>query len=394
MSITIREILQIEPFNTCKLLSGERGLSNVVKYTTTMEMPDISPWLSSNLLLITTGYAIKDNPEALIPLMNNLHEAKCAGLLIKQEYIGAVPLEAINLSEIYNIPIIILPNHIPFVSLFVPLMNAISEKQDIQLQNSRLLMTIINGDFQEKNEISLRADTLEWPQPPLRVLILEIFEFKQGGLSSIRTDKKFVKEELLHCIESHFIFELKQSVIITMGDFFTVITPDTGSLNHITSCLRDTFQDIEALYGIQMKCGVSDPVYEYSKVKEAYTDAKEALAIGKKLDDPDDIYTIRKFRLEQDFSHYRMNPRMRDYYNETIGVLFNYDKENNTELVKTLNMLVQCMGNKTKAANALFLHRNTLQYRIKKIEELTGLSLNDGENLIRIAIITKISRLL
>ena len=85
---------------------------------------------------------------------------------------------------------------------------------------------------------------------------------------------------------------------------------------------------------------------------------------------------------------------MRDYYNETIGVLFNYDKENNTELVKTLNMLVQCMGNKTKAANALFLHRNTLQYRIKKIEELTGLSLNDGENLIRIAIITKISRLL
>ena len=59
MSITVREILKMEPFTSCRLVSGEGGLSNIVKYTTTMEMPDIRTWLNRDLLLITTGYAIR-----------------------------------------------------------------------------------------------------------------------------------------------------------------------------------------------------------------------------------------------------------------------------------------------------------------------------------------------
>lgn len=394
MSITVREILNIEPFNKCELLSGQGGLSNSVKYTTTMELPDISPWLCRDLLLITTGYAIKDQPEALIPLMHGMHEAKCAGLLIKKEYIGSVPQEAIALSEQYNIPVIIMPDHIPFIALFVPLMNAISEKQDMQIQNNRLLMAIINGELRSKQEISVRANTLNWPQPPLRILVSEICEDENFPLQDSRNDARTLREHILQCIESRFMFRLKKSQIIATGDFFTIICPDTGTMEPLTSCVQESIQDVASTCHILLKTGVSDVICSYSEMKDAYYDARDALLIGKKLNDPGDIYPIQKYRLEQSFSQYRGNQRMQAYYDDTIGALTAYDLQNHAELLKTLEVLVQCLGNKTKAAERLYLHRNTLQYRIRKIEELTGISLNDGENLLRMAMILKIGTFL
>ncbi|MBQ8564058.1 MAG: PucR family transcriptional regulator ligand-binding domain-containing protein, partial [Firmicutes bacterium] len=174
MSITVREILQMEPFTSCRLIAGEGGLSNIVKYTTTMEMPDIRTWLNQDLLLITTGYAIKNNPGALIKLISDLADAGCAGLLIKKEYIGYVPQQAITLSNRLNIPVIIFPDHLPFNALFVPLMKAISQDQNTQLQNSRLFMDLIAGEAPDAQSLQLRTEALNWPEPPLRVIILEL----------------------------------------------------------------------------------------------------------------------------------------------------------------------------------------------------------------------------
>jgi sugar diacid utilization regulator len=42
----------------------------------------------------------------------------------------------------------------------------------------------------------------------------------------------------------------------------------------------------------------------------------------------------------------------------------------------------ECSKNATLAAEQLFIHRNTLNYRIKKIEELTGLGL-DNHNVVQ-----------
>ena len=50
-----------------------------------------------------------------------------------------------------------------------------------------------------------------------------------------------------------------------------------------------------------------------------------------------------------------------------------YDKENHGELAATLNAYFQNNENVEKTAAELYIHRNTLNKRLKKIEELLGM---------------------
>jgi hypothetical protein len=51
------------------------------------------------------------------------------------------------------------------------------------------------------------------------------------------------------------------------------------------------------------------------------------------------------------------------------------------ELARTLQTMVACRLDRTAASNALHIHRNTLAYRLKRIEELTGLDLDRPRDL-------------
>ncbi len=52
--------------------------------------------------------------------------------------------------------------------------------------------------------------------------------------------------------------------------------------------------------------------------------------------------------------------------------LLDYDADHGTELVRTLRVFLDCSGSWTKAAEAMFVHVNSLRYRMRRVEELTG----------------------
>jgi DNA-binding PucR family transcriptional regulator len=58
--------------------------------------------------------------------------------------------------------------------------------------------------------------------------------------------------------------------------------------------------------------------------------------------------------------------------------LLELDAANGTEYVHTLRCLLEAFGNVAVAAERLHLHVNTVRYRLKRIEELTGVDFEDG----------------
>ena len=70
---------------------------------------------------------------------------------------------------------------------------------------------------------------------------------------------------------------------------------------------------------------------------------------------------------------------------QILGRLIEYDKSNPSYcLLPTLEMIVRCGFNLTNAANALFIHYNTLKYRYGKICDIIDLDLSQFENRARI----------
>jgi hypothetical protein len=58
-----------------------------------------------------------------------------------------------------------------------------------------------------------------------------------------------------------------------------------------------------------------------------------------------------------------------------LAPLLDYDRDHGTELVRTLRVFLGCSGSWTRAAEAMFVHVNSLRYRIRRVEQLTGLDL-------------------
>ncbi|MCL4552202.1 MAG: helix-turn-helix domain-containing protein, partial [Candidatus Marsarchaeota archaeon] len=77
------------------------------------------------------------------------------------------------------------------------------------------------------------------------------------------------------------------------------------------------------------------------------------------------------------------------YIDETLGVLIRYDQEHHGALVKTLETYLDRRCNSQAAAQILFVHINTLHYRLQKISQLTGLDLNNADHCLNLQLALK-----
>jgi DNA-binding PucR family transcriptional regulator len=60
-----------------------------------------------------------------------------------------------------------------------------------------------------------------------------------------------------------------------------------------------------------------------------------------------------------------------------VEPLVEHDRERRSDLVKTLKVYFDTGANASEAADRLFLHRNSMLYRLSRVEKLTGLNLKD-----------------
>ena len=67
---------------------------------------------------------------------------------------------------------------------------------------------------------------------------------------------------------------------------------------------------------------------------------------------------------------------------QILKVLLEYDRENDAQLVQTLQVYLDSDCQSAEAAQRLFVHRNTLRYRMRLIEKLTGCDLDSFEDLV------------
>ncbi len=74
------------------------------------------------------------------------------------------------------------------------------------------------------------------------------------------------------------------------------------------------------------------------------------------------------------------DPDRAAYYRGLLAPLRRYDGEHHGDLVKTLGAYLRHGGNSTQAADALYIHRNSMRYRLTRIHALTGLDLNSADD--------------
>ena len=65
---------------------------------------------------------------------------------------------------------------------------------------------------------------------------------------------------------------------------------------------------------------------------------------------------------------------------ETLGPVLEYDAAHGTEYMKTLETFLNCEGSIKAVSEQLYVHRNTILYRVQAIKKLLPISLDDPQN--------------
>ena len=125
-----------------------------------------------------------------------------------------------------------------------------------------------------------------------------------------------------------------------------------------------------------------------------YQEAKRALAIAQSLFGGNRTICFRELGVYRLLFSLHDNPEVKSLYQEALGRLLEHDKKSRMELVKTLETYFTCQENLQRTAEALYLHRNSLVYRMKRIRELTGFHLDDVEQRFLLQLALKIKRVL
>lgn len=141
------------------------------------------------------------------------------------------------------------------------------------------------------------------------------------------------------------------------------------TISHMT---RDVFLQLLAPYVRDQlfHVGVSFEFSDFSALAHYYHQALAATEFGKRNHPDEWIYRFEKYALEY-FTLYgisKMEPR--HLCHPDLIFLAQYDKENNTDLLHTLEVYLTCGLNATETAAELFIHRNTLYQRVTRIEHL------------------------
>lgn len=125
--------------------------------------------------------------------------------------------------------------------------------------------------------------------------------------------------------------------------------------------------DLESLVR-QIEQSYPDAIISISKINDSisagYRQAKAAMHVLKGLFPNQKKITFAGYELITEISEFLQNHH---HVEHLVHLL-----ENNDELIKTLQVYVSCNTNMNETASQLIIHRNTLNYRLERIQKITG----------------------
>jgi hypothetical protein len=137
--------------------------------------------------------------------------------------------------------------------------------------------------------------------------------------------------------------------------------------------------------------GMGGPALGLEGIRRAYLEAKEAVEIGLALGSEETVFRFDDLLL---YHFLRVEPGLIDrFVAQMLGPLLDYDDRRKGELVRTLEAFFDSDGSVKLAGEALFAHPHTVTYRLKQIEKLTGWSLRNAEEKLRLHLALRAHRL-
>ena len=369
MGYTIEDMLVVSQEKyQMELIAGHSGWSNSISWLLMLEDVTIIHNFRGKDLAVTTGLGFQTE-ESLLELTELLSEKGASGLIINTGYyIKVIPKSVTDYCNENGLPLLT----VPWDVFLADMIKDLSIRVFLQSSTDEQISAALINAIRHPEERDRYAHDL-----------LPYFDIDGTFQVSLITTGDLDKMDTVERRRIAYRMQLYLTNLTHNGHFFYYDSYFVVIINAVTE--KEVREIIDSFHRrLQQKMpethlwiGVSDQVTDISNLQVAYARAKAAVSMAQdqnqtlqyfdRMGTYQLLYSVSDRNLLKEFSECRLQP------------LIAYDEEHNANYVETLEAYLMCGGSFQAMAAQMYVHRNTILYRMNNIKQLLGCDLETTE---------------
>ena len=353
--LTVADIVHTETLRLT-LRGGAAGSDRPVRWVHISELPDPTPWLRGGELLLTTGPPLDSGPSAYV---ERLAAAGLTGIGLGLGLgYDEAPAEAVTAADRLGFPLFTIPYEVPFIAITEAVFTRLSDArvaETVQRLAGDLVEAVLAGDVGPRElRRRARAFGLSGARPmafvALRPATPEAAPLARLAEAAGRFGPAGIRDGVVAVlIEAAGDAEAEQAASVLLRETGAGAA-GVGRVRTEPAELSASFD--ESLYAVEARPVNGTP-------------------------------TVATFR---DLGSIQLLLSLGDergvelYCEAMLGPLRAHDDRYGSALIESLQAYIEANGRWADAAGELGVHRHTLRYRIRKVEQLTGRSPADARD--------------
>jgi len=385
MLLKCRDIMSLNTLKKMKLIAGESGLERVITWPYIVQTNSIEKWIFGGELLFFSGLGLDCDFNSLSDLLEEAARKNASGVIfLPNEQMNSKLIASLkSIADRLKMPIFELHRASIIVDITKEISNKIFEGENRSTLRSQFLETVCYGSPENINQL-LNGINLDLKKP-FQVAILYIDNIgtylERLNMKNPGSATKFVVfyrqvvesivdrygEKLLTMYKDDYIYLAEQIATEQDADKFA------QKLEEICHQINIYFKglDVYACIG---------GTYHYTSISSSLLESERSMQLLKRMKKKKRVSIYEDLGVYQLFFHMKDSDLIQ-LQNQWIGKILLYDEKYGTDLIKTLDVLFKNKMNATDAAKELFIHRNTLNIRLNRIEKITDKNLKDPDTL-------------
>lgn len=379
MAVTIEKLYDQEKTKNIMLIAGREGLKKVARNIRVIEYLDTAAFLEEQEIAFTTGAGLKD-PEDLMELVEKSYNQNASGIVVNTEtFISEIPGNVVEFCNSNNLPLFNVSGHVYMTNIIQGFSKCIGdwEKKSMILKNA--VKNAINFPEQEKLYMIDLDDYGYMRNYKYCISLIEVWDEKTGSVAKEELQK--VSREVENFVSGSY----NNIIVLEMDNYTAVCMADysEGKINEIMESVHEHLVEVKK-DGFIVHTSIGGNSDNIINISKSYNKAKNGIVLQKKRKREDEISSYNEMGTYKLLMAVDDKDILKDYYGEFLEQIEIYDRINDTDFMFVLKTFFENKCSVQNTAEVLFMHRNSVRYKLNKIEEILGIDLSGVEDRSRV----------
>lgn len=416
-----KDLLTLPSMAQARIIAGKSGLSNSIRWVYKPENMNFAKWVKGQELLIISTPVIQSRDFNLPLVIEKAKKLNMSGalLLTGDKYIASIDSGIVSYANLNNFPIFVISGEIPLIDIFEEIGHAIAYNKNADALSDDILSGIIFGkninadafamkfaeagyDVSGKNRmftINIHSDCRIEEYDYDTIISKVKNEFNARNINALlsrygnnivgcfqNVDKTAAVSNAEGNVSDNNISDSSISEINPVNlSVKNIHNTDIGIedeldekevLDKIYNSLSEYINSIGC--DIKIIMGVGRAYDGIGDLQKSFTEASRCVILSEKMNMSGRVFWYEQMGIYNLFSELADNKVMQEFVDSTLGVIIEYDRNNNSNLLETLKAYLWNNNSLIHASEQLYTHRNTVKYRMQRISQLTGRNFDDA----------------